>query len=77
MRRVVVTRGWTVFVNDFGRLAPKTNAESVMNRMKYDWMGLIHWYAGVFFVRVTLDVPVIQANALRVRNNLLLNAFGG
>lgn len=77
MRPVVVTRGWTAFVKDFGRLDPKTNEESVMKKRNEDWRGLIHWDAGEFFVRATVDAPVIQANALRVRNNVLLNAFGG
>mmetsp|Transcript_8995 Transcript_8995/g.20290 ORF Transcript_8995/g.20290 Transcript_8995/m.20290 type:complete len:223 (+) Transcript_8995:827-1495(+) len=47
-----------------------------MKRRKDDWRGLIHCDVGAFFITATVDIPVIQAKALRLRNNVLLNGFG-
>jgi len=74
---VHVTRGCTALVKDLGRLAPKTKEERVVERRKRDRRGAIQWDAGAFFVRVTVDAPVIQAIDLRVRKSVLPNGFGG
>ena len=77
VRQVHVTRGWTVLVKDLGRLAPNTKEESVAERRKEDWSTLIHFDVGEFLIKATEDIPVTNANALRVRNNFILKAFGG
>ncbi len=75
VRHVQVTSGWTVLVNDFGKFDPKTKVDRVMNSRKDDRNGLTYEDIGESFMRRTEDRPVIQANALRVRNSVLPNGF--
>ena len=77
VRLVHVTSGWTAFVKDLGRLAPKTNVDSVVKIRKDDCSEVTHFDAGEFLITATVDMHEIQAQALRVRNNVKLNAFGG
>lgn len=64
-------------VNDFGRFAPNTNVDRVVERRKDDRSRLMYFDSGDFLIRATVDIPVTQANVFKVRNNVRLNAFGG
>ena len=64
-------------VNDFGRFAPNTNVDRVVERRKDDRSRLMYFDSGDFLIRATVDIPVTQANVFKVRNNVRLNALGG
>jgi len=65
---VHVMRGWTNLVKLFGRLAPNTKPESVVNRRNNDCNGFTHFDEGNFLMIPIVSKPVVQASDFSVRN---------